>query len=102
MGYRKMGLRFDDLIPDETDIVKEAIRRLPQREMQDRIFRFRRALNLSNNHNALEKSEWTKPEEDVNALMPVLHGIDRLQHVVKQLGLDDATSAGDEDEDPRR
>ncbi|KAJ3179691.1 Cytochrome b-c1 complex subunit 7 [Irineochytrium annulatum] len=58
-----MGLRFDDLIPEETDIVKEAIRRLPQREMQDRIFRFRRALNLSNNHNALEKSEWTKPEE---------------------------------------
>ncbi|KAJ3097927.1 DEAD-box type RNA helicase [Phlyctochytrium planicorne] len=63
MGYRKLGLRFDDLIPDETEVVQEAIRRLPPREFQDRIFRFRRALNLSVAQSKLEQPEWTKPEE---------------------------------------
>ncbi|KAJ3034379.1 Cytochrome b-c1 complex subunit 7 [Rhizophlyctis rosea] len=63
MGYRKMGLRFDDLIPDEGDVVREAVRRLPPIEQQDRIFRFRRALNASAHQTELPKDQWTKPEE---------------------------------------
>ena len=80
MGYRKLGLRLDDLIPDENGIVQEAIHRLSvsiyiycnsfshifsqPREYQDRIYRFRRALLASSHQDDLPKEEWTT-EEDV-------------------------------------
>jgi ubiquinol-cytochrome c reductase subunit 7 len=51
------------LIPDETEIVQEALRRLPPREFQDRTFRFRRAIMLSSGQTVLEPTEWTKAEE---------------------------------------
>jgi ubiquinol-cytochrome c reductase subunit 7 len=70
MGYRKMGknsfisgLVFDDLVPEEGPVVKEAIRRLPPKAYYDRLYRFRRALNLSMKKDVLPKEEWTKAEE---------------------------------------
>ncbi|KAJ3292474.1 hypothetical protein HK104_005282 [Borealophlyctis nickersoniae] len=76
MGYRKIGLRFDDLIPEETPVVQEALRRLPPREYYDRLFRFRRALNLSANQTELDPQDWTKPEQDIPYLKPLIAGVE--------------------------
>ncbi|TPX31060.1 hypothetical protein SmJEL517_g05514 [Synchytrium microbalum] len=76
MGYRQMGLRYDDLIPDETEVVQEALRRLPPKEFQDRHFRFKRAFALSNAQNTLDAAEWTKPEEDVPYLRPLMQQLE--------------------------
>ncbi|KAJ3380896.1 Cytochrome b-c1 complex subunit 7 [Lobulomyces angularis] len=76
MGYRQIGLRLDDLIPEENVIVAEAVRRLPPREYQNRIFRFRRALNVNALQQELPPSEWTKPEEDVPYMRPIIHQIE--------------------------
>ncbi|KAM3072279.1 Cytochrome b-c1 complex subunit 7, mitochondrial [Clarireedia jacksonii] len=43
-GYRKLGLRADDLIPEESEIVLLAISRLEKKEAYDRVFRMRRAM----------------------------------------------------------
>ena len=58
-----LGLKYDDLIPEESEVVQEALRRLPPREFQDRLFRFKRAFALSGTQNVLPSSEWTKPEQ---------------------------------------
>ncbi|KAK4942106.1 Cytochrome b-c1 complex subunit 7, mitochondrial [Elasticomyces elasticus] len=42
-GYRQLGLKADDLIPEENDIVQLALKRLPPKEAYDRVFRLRRA-----------------------------------------------------------
>ncbi|KAK0256767.1 Cytochrome b-c1 complex subunit 7, mitochondrial [Friedmanniomyces endolithicus] len=42
-GYRKLGLRADDLIPEESESVQLALKRLPPKEAYDRVFRMRRA-----------------------------------------------------------
>ncbi|KAJ3329346.1 Cytochrome b-c1 complex subunit 7 [Kappamyces sp. JEL0680] len=41
MGYRKQGLFYDDLVPEENEIVKEALNRLSPQERLARTFRFR-------------------------------------------------------------
>ncbi|EDN94702.1 hypothetical protein SS1G_10576 [Sclerotinia sclerotiorum 1980 UF-70] len=43
-GYRQLGLRADDLIPEESEEVLLALKRLPQKEAYDRVFRLRRAV----------------------------------------------------------
>jgi ubiquinol-cytochrome c reductase subunit 7 len=68
LGYRKYGLYADDLIMEEHDVVKEALGRLSEREIADRTFRQRRALQLNMNHETLPKHEWTKPEQDQSYL----------------------------------
>jgi len=70
-GYRQLGLRADDLLPEENDTVQNALKRLRPQEAYDRVFRLRRAFQLSMSHQLLPKEEWTKPEEDV----PYLSGI---------------------------
>ncbi|RKO92357.1 cytochrome b-c1 complex subunit 7 [Blyttiomyces helicus] len=73
MGYRQMGLLRDDLIPDESDVVKEAIRRLPDDVRFDRIFRFRRAINVGLTQvHEIDKKYWTKASEDVPYLSPII------------------------------
>ena len=59
-----LGLRKDDLMNEE-DIpeLAEAVRRLPEDEQNLRMFRIKRALDLSMKHQILPKEEWTKPEE---------------------------------------
>ncbi len=63
-GYRQLGLKADDLIPEENDTVQLALKRLPPKEAYDRVFRLRRAFQLSVTHQLLPKEEWTKPEDD--------------------------------------
>jgi ubiquinol-cytochrome c reductase subunit 7 len=76
MGYRQMGLLYDDLIPDEGELVQEALRRLPPNEYYERIFRFRRAINLSIKKEELPKEEWTTAEKDVGYLRPILQQVE--------------------------
>ncbi|UQC85605.1 ubiquinol-cytochrome C reductase complex 14kD subunit [Colletotrichum lupini] len=91
-GHRKLGLRlrkttqklianfsfdcrFDDLIEEETDIVQKALKRLSPKESYDRVYRIRRAVQLSYQHKLLPKNEWTKPEEDYPYLGPIIQQI---------------------------
>lgn len=55
----------------------EAIRRLPEEEQLARAYRFRRAFQLSIQHTELPKAEWTKPEEDIRYLTPILEQVER-------------------------
>lgn len=79
MGYRQMGLKFDDLLPEEGELVQEALRRLPPREMQERNFRFKRAFSLTGTHSSLDSSEWIKPEEDLPYLRPLIAQVETEQ-----------------------
>ncbi|KAF3491924.1 ubiquinol-cytochrome c reductase complex protein [Arthroderma uncinatum] len=78
-GYRKLGLRFDDLIPEENDTVQLALKRLPPKEAYDRIYRIRRAVQCSVEHQLLPEKDQTKPEEDVRYLLPLIEAIQREQ-----------------------
>ncbi|TKA50286.1 hypothetical protein B0A49_11686 [Cryomyces minteri] len=75
-GYRKLGLKADDLIPEESETVLLALKRLPPKEAYDRVFRMRRAFQCSIAHQLLPKSEQTKPEEDVPYLTPLIREIE--------------------------
>ncbi|KAF2461582.1 ubiquinol-cytochrome c reductase subunit 7 [Lineolata rhizophorae] len=75
-GYRKIGLRADDLIPEETPIVQQALKRLPPKEAYDRVFRMRRAFQCSLTHQLLPKEEQTKSEDDVPYLSPLIAEIE--------------------------
>ncbi|KAI8912728.1 cytochrome b-c1 complex subunit 7, partial [Gorgonomyces haynaldii] len=71
MGYRKMGLRFDDLASFETPIMTEALRRLPDDVAYQRLFRIRRALLTSiKQETSIEQDKWTTAENDVRYLTP--------------------------------
>ncbi|MCJ1361578.1 Cytochrome b-c1 complex subunit 7 [Acarospora aff. strigata] len=74
-GYRKLGLRADDLISEENPTVLMALKRLPPKEAYDRVFRMRRAFQCSMSHQLLPKEEQTKPEEDIAYLTPILEEI---------------------------
>jgi len=75
-GYRRLGLRADDLIPEENDTVQLALKRLPPKEAYDRVFRLRRAFQCSLAHQLLPASEQTKPEEDTLYLTPIIEEIE--------------------------
>ncbi|KAI1389813.1 14 kDa subunit of cytochrome bd ubiquinol oxidase [Hypoxylon trugodes] len=74
-GYRQLGLRADDLIVEENENVIKALKRLPSKEAYDRVYRLRRAFQCSTTHKLLPKSEWTKPEEDIPYLQPLINQI---------------------------
>ncbi|KAL3468272.1 cytochrome b-c1 complex subunit 7 [Aspergillus heterothallicus] len=76
-GYRRLGLRADDLIPEESDTVQTALKRLPPKEAYDRIFRIRRAFQCSVSHTLLPAEEHTKPSEDVEYLSPIIREIEK-------------------------
>ncbi|XP_030072798.1 cytochrome b-c1 complex subunit 7 [Microcaecilia unicolor] len=75
-GFNKLGLVRDDTLYEDDD-VKEAIRRLPDRVYDERIFRIKRAIDLSLKHQILPKEQWTKYEEDVRYLEPYLKEVIR-------------------------
>ncbi|KAL0476046.1 complex III subunit 7 [Neurospora intermedia] len=75
-GYRQMGLRADDLISEENETVLAALQRLSPKESYDRIYRIRRATQLSLTHKLLPKNEWTTQEEDVPYLRPLIDQIE--------------------------
>lgn len=53
--------RADDLIPEESDTVLLALKRLPPKEAYDRVFRLRRAFQVS-----LESAEQPSYNENMN------------------------------------
>ena len=75
-GYRQLGLRADDLLPEENDVVQNALKRLRPQEAYDRVFRLRRAFQLSMSHQLLPKEEWTKPDQDVPYLTGLIEEIE--------------------------
>lgn len=46
MGYRQLGLRYEDLLPEESETMQKALKRLPPKEAYDRVFRLRRAFQV--------------------------------------------------------
>ncbi|KAJ2805567.1 Cytochrome b-c1 complex subunit 7 [Coemansia furcata] len=74
-GYRRLGLRYDDLLREETPIIQEAISRLNREEIDLRNYRHRRAFQLSLSHQELPGPQWTKPEDDVQYLQPLIEEV---------------------------
>ncbi|ROT41513.1 cytochrome b-c1 complex subunit 7 [Sodiomyces alkalinus F11] len=74
-GHRQLGLRFDDLLEEEREDVAKALTRLPAKEAYDRIYRIRRAVQCSYQQKLLPRDQWTKPEEDVPYLSPLVEQI---------------------------
>ncbi|KAJ2491912.1 Cytochrome b-c1 complex subunit 7 [Coemansia sp. RSA 2050] len=74
-GYRRLGLRYDDLLREETPIIQEAISRLNREEIDTRNYRHRRAFQLSLSHQELPSSQWTKPEDDIKYLQPLIEEV---------------------------
>ncbi|XP_028255297.1 cytochrome b-c1 complex subunit 7 [Parambassis ranga] len=75
-GFNKLGLMRDDTLYEDQD-VKEALRRLPEHAYNDRMFRIKRALDLSMKQQILPKDQWTKYDEDVQYLTPYLDEVVR-------------------------
>ncbi|KAE8136903.1 cytochrome b-c1 complex subunit 7 [Aspergillus pseudotamarii] len=78
-GYRRLGLKADDLIPEESEVVQTAIKRLPPKEAYDRVFRIRRAFQCSVSHTLLPANEQTKAADDVEYLSPIIREIEKEQ-----------------------
>lgn len=45
-GYQQLGLKYEDLLEEEHEIVQLALKRLPPKEAYDRVFRIRRAMQV--------------------------------------------------------
>ncbi|KAL9617769.1 MAG: hypothetical protein Q9160_007482 [Pyrenula sp. 1 TL-2023] len=75
-GYRQLGLKYDDLIPEENDAVQLALKRLSPKESYDRVYRIRRAFQLSLSHQLLPEEEWIKEEEDTPYLQVLIDEIE--------------------------
>ena len=56
-------MRYDDIIAEESSTVEEALNRIPQHEMDQRILRMRSAYQLSTRNEILPRDKWTKPED---------------------------------------
>lgn len=56
-------MKADDLRMEENPDVVTAVSRLPAEEQYQRIFRLKRAMDLSLKHQLLPREQWTKPEE---------------------------------------
>merc|ERR550514_935714 len=71
-GYRKYGLRAEDLIREEAPGVTEALRRMPQDYSDERYFRLKRAMNLSMQYKYLPADQCVTSETDKRELIPVI------------------------------
>ncbi|KZT28580.1 14 kDa subunit of cytochrome bd ubiquinol oxidase [Neolentinus lepideus HHB14362 ss-1] len=74
-GYRKMGLKYDDLLVEENPEVQKALTRLTPREAYDRAYRFKVASLLSVNHKPLPKDQWLPASEDSRYLKPYVEEV---------------------------
>lgn len=54
----------------------KALKRLPPRQSYDRVFRLRRATQLSLQQKVLPRAEWTKPEDDKPYIAPLLAALE--------------------------
>ncbi|KAK7402767.1 Cytochrome b-c1 complex subunit 7, mitochondrial [Neonectria magnoliae] len=71
-GYRKLGLRYDDLLEEENDTAQKALKRISPSESYERIYRIRRAVQCSYQHKLLPKDQWTTTASDTRYLQPVI------------------------------
>jgi len=71
-----LPISSDDLLPEDNEVVLAALKRLPPKESYDRVYRIRRATQLSLQHKVLPKAQWTKDEEDTPYLMPLVKQIE--------------------------
>ncbi|KAF9920628.1 Cytochrome b-c1 complex subunit 7 [Linnemannia zychae] len=71
-GYRKLGLRYDDILREETDIIREAVNRLPDNEGYERVYRMKQAFQYSLSHTIATKETSLKPEDDIRYLTPII------------------------------
>ena len=46
MGHQQLGLKMEDLLPEEDEVTQLALKRLPPKEAYDRVFRIRRAFQV--------------------------------------------------------
>lgn len=70
------GLMHNDCLYETPD-VKEALKRLPTKLLDERAYRQIRAMNLSAAHRILPEEQWTKCDEDVRYLEPYLEEVER-------------------------
>ena len=62
-GFREIGLMRDDIISEEPEIIREALKRLTDKQAFDRTFRLRRAIQLFMREETLPKEEQLPPEK---------------------------------------
>ncbi|KAF7965408.1 hypothetical protein HWV62_1565 [Athelia sp. TMB] len=77
-GYRRMGLKYDDIVADESPEIQRALERLTPREQYDRQYRMKLASHASLTHKDLPKEQWVDPKDDVRYLAP------HVEEVVKE------------------
>ncbi|GAA5823914.1 hypothetical protein JCM3770_000338 [Rhodotorula araucariae] len=75
-AYRGFGLRYDDLVIEESASVQKALGRLSERDAYDRAFRLRTASMCAIAHEELPKAQWVKPSEDVRYLKPIIQEVE--------------------------
>ncbi|KAL2114369.1 hypothetical protein VUR80DRAFT_8059 [Thermomyces stellatus] len=75
-NYRQLGLKYDDCLDiEESEIGQLALKRLSPKDSYDRVYRIRRAVQLSLSHKILPKEEWTKMEDDKPYISPIIEQI---------------------------
>merc|ERR1719453_3072295 len=74
-GYRKYGLKAEDLIMEEVDGVQEALRRMPQEYNDERFFRLKRAMSLSLQKAKLPADEQTNDSTDTQELVQMINEV---------------------------
>lgn len=75
-GFRKYGLYYDDIL-HETPVVKEAIKRLPEHVRNERYYRQLRATQLNIQKSILPREQWSKYEDDVRYLSPLVEQVEK-------------------------
>ncbi|XP_066151220.1 cytochrome b-c1 complex subunit 7-like [Euwallacea fornicatus] len=73
-GFNKYGLWRDDLVYEDSD-VKEALKRIPEKTIDERNYRLLRAVQLSLQKTHLPKEQWTKIEDDKLYLTPHINDV---------------------------
>lgn len=71
-GYRELGLKFNDLISEETPVMQKAISRLPANEVYARNYRFITAHQNALSHHLLPPNKAVQPEDDTHYLVPYI------------------------------
>eukprot|EP01137_Pigoraptor_chileana_P007696 Opistho-2@53611 len=76
-GFKKYGLRREDLIMEELPGVEEALERLPRDEFDRRAVRIRMAMNADASHSILSPDQWTDGKKDAETpyLLPTLRKV---------------------------
>ena len=78
-GYRQLGLRYDDLLSEESEVGQLALKRLSPAQTYERVFRLRRAMQYSLMQKLPPKSEWTRAEDvSLQLVESFLVGVNRV------------------------